>query len=164
MNIFLIGFMGSGKTTLGKYLAAQLNFSFIDSDLYIEAEEKKTIPEIFQQYSESYFRKKEGEFIFHAQLLDRSIISTGAGLACSTDHILRLNQLGITVWLNVDENILVKRLEKDYALRPKLADFENIEEAVHALLGNRKKFYAQAKFQIKNPTEKTLLEMVKKII
>jgi shikimate kinase len=164
MNIILLGFMGSGQTTLGKLLADELEYTFIDSDQYIESRERKTIPEIFKDHGEPYFRKKEKEFLLHVKLLDKCIISTGAGLPCIGDNMQQLNELGITVWLDVDEPVLVERLKKDSASRPKLVGFDSIEEAVLTLLGNRKNFYEQAKLQMKNPTPESFVRIVKHII
>ncbi len=156
--------MGSGKTTLGKLLADQLNYTFIDSDQYIELQEKKSITEIFSQHGELYFRNKEREFILHAQLLDKSIISTGAGLPCFESNIELLNNIGTTVWLEVDENILVERLKKEFSIRPKLQEYDSIEDAVHSLLNERRKYYSQAKVSINNSTLEDVLKVTKKLI
>src|SRR5687768_6326889 len=112
-NIILVGFMGSGKTTLGKLLAEELKYTFIDSDHYIESLEKKMISEIFKDHGELYFRKKEKEFLLHAKLLDKCVISTGAGLPTIGDNMQQLNDLGMTIWLDVDEHVLVERLKKE---------------------------------------------------
>jgi len=159
-NILLIGFMGSGKTTLGKLLAEKINYTFIDSDEYISQQENKAIPEIFKEYGEEYFRKKEREFILHTQLLDKCIISTGAGMPCFKNNMELLQNIGTTIWLNPDENILIERLKTGYSSRPKLQEYNSIEEAVRQLLLERKKYYNQAKHCINNPTLDSLLEII----
>jgi len=163
-NIILIGFMGSGKTTLGKLLAGELKYTFIDSDQYIESCEKKSIPEIFKDKGELYFRKKEKEFLLHAKLLDKCVISTGAGLPGIGDNMQQLNDLGTTIWLDVDEHVLVERLKKESESRPKLIGFDSVEEAVKTLLGNRREFYERAKLQMKNPMPENFVQIVKHII
>ena len=163
-NIILIGFMGSGKTTLGKLLADELNYTFIDSDQYIELVEKKTIPEIFKENGELHFRNMEKQFLLHAKLLDKCIISTGAGLPTIGDNMTQLNKLGLTIWLDVDENVLVERLKNDSSLRPKLVGFNSIEDAVSNLLTDRKSFYGQANLQIKNPSARGLVQTIENIL
>jgi shikimate kinase len=160
-NIILIGFMGSGKTTLGKLLADELNYTFVDSDQYIESMEKKAIPEIFKEDGELYFRKKEKEFLLHAKLLNKSVISAGGGLPCVGDNMDQLNDLGMTIWLDVDELVLVERVKQDLKFRPKLLGYPTLEEAVHSQLTIRREFYEQAKLQMKNPTPENLLEIIK---
>lgn len=156
--------MGCGKTTLGKLLADELKYTFIDSDHYIESLEKKTIPDIFKENGELYFRKKEKEFLLHTKLLDKCVISTGAGLPTIGDNMQQLNDLGMTIWLDVDEHVLVERLEKDAASRPKLVGYPTIKEAVQSQLSNRRRFYEQAKLQMKNPTPESFVQIVKHII
>lgn len=160
-NIILIGFMGSGKTTLGRLLAEKINYTFIDSDQYISTLENKTIPKIFEEKGEPYFRKKEHEFIFHAQLLHKCVISTGAGLPCFENNMSFLQQIGTTIWLNPSENILVDRLKKDAMVRPKLQEYNSIEEAVNLLISERKKFYQEAQYCLSNPDINNLLEVCK---
>lgn len=162
-NIILIGFMGSGKTTLGKLLAEKINYTFIDSDQYISTLENKTIPKIFEEKGEPYFRKKEHEFIFHAQLLDKCVISTGAGLPCFENNMSFLQQIGTTIWLNPSENILADRLKKDAMLRPKLQEYNSIEEAVSQLLADRTKYYEQAQFIVNDTTTENLLNTISMI-
>lgn len=164
MNIFLVGMTGSGKSTLGKQLAEELNYSFVDSDKWIEEHEGKTVQEIFQQDGESHFRKLETEFLDFVYSLKNTVIATGAGLPCMHDHMEQMNKIGTTIWLDVDPETIADRLSKDPTPRPKLADFPTIHEAIASLLTNRKKFYEQASLHIKNPMKKTLLQLVKQIL
>lgn len=159
-RIFLIGFMGSGKSTLGKELANRLDFTFIETDSWIEQQENKTISEIFSENGEEYFRKKEKEFLLHAQLLDECVVATGGGMPCFDNNLELMNQLGTTIWLDVEENVLLERLENEKSARPLIATSENLQEKIHELLESRKKFYAQAKHQIKNPTVEMIFEII----
>ena len=156
--------MGCGKSTLGKKIAEELKMNFIDSDKWIEETSGKKIPEIFKQEGELHFRKMEVEFIKFARSLKNTVVATGAGLPCMHDHMQQLNEMGTTVWLDVDENILAERLSSDPTPRPMLANFPTIKEAVHSLLQNRREFYEQAILQIKNPTAESLIPIVKNIL
>jgi shikimate kinase len=163
-NIFLVGFMGSGKSTLGKKLAEALDMDFIDSDNWIEKKANKKIADIFADEGESQFRKLETEFIEFARSITNTVVATGAGLPCENDKMDQLKNAGVVIWLDVDEDILVQRLSGDPTSRPKLLSFPTIKEAVHSLLGIRRKFYEQANLQIKDPTIENLVQLVKNII
>ena len=152
--------MGSGKSTIGKELATQLNFTFIETDSCIEQQENKTISEMFATNGEKYFREKEKEFLLHLQLVDECVIATGGGMPCFGNNMELMNKLGTTIWLEVEENILVERLEKGKQHRPLLAGSENLRESIHELLESRKRFYQKAKYQVKNPDAKKILELI----
>lgn len=160
MKIFLVGMTGSGKSTLGKQLALRMNYSFLDSDQWIEEKEGKTIPEIFQQNGEPYFRKLESDFIEHAKFLKNTIIATGAGLPCFNNQMENMNELGKTIWLDVEDNILVERLSNDSTPRPKLLEFSSINEAIRSMKLSRKEFYEKAQLRIENPTAESLLQIL----
>lgn len=150
-RIFLIGFMGSGKSTLGKELAQSLRYTFIETDKLIEEQEQMSISDIFKTKGEEYFRLIEQQLINHLQLVDHCVIATGGGIPCHHNNIKILNQLGITIWLDVDESILIQRLRYETGDRPKLMDSGPLEKTIHDLLVSRTEFYRQAKFKIKNP-------------
>lgn len=152
--------MGSGKSTLGRELAAQLNYTFVETDSWIETSEQKSISKIFSENGEDHFRRKEKEFLLHAQLLDECIIATGGGMPCFNNNIELMNQMGTTIWLNVEENILVERLQKEKQSRPLLVGDENLCDRVHTLLEGRKLFYQKAKYQIQNPTVESILQLL----
>ena len=131
---------------------------------FSKSKTKKKIPLIFKEDGEIYFRKLEMEFVALARSLKNTVVATGAGLPCMHDHMEQMKNAGMVIWLDVDESILVERLSNDPTPRPKLAGFPTIEEAVHSMLENRRKFYEQAILQIKNPTSESLIQIVKNII
>jgi len=116
--IFLVGFMGVGKTYLGKKLAQQLHYDFLDTDQLIEKEEGLTIADIFAQQGEPAFRDYENKII--QKLLDRTrlVVSTGGGLPCHHHLMSTLCQYGTTIYLEAPIDIIVKRLLENPEERP----------------------------------------------
>lgn len=153
--------MGSGKSSLGIELAHQLNYSFLDTDKMIEGNEGITISEIFNLKSEDYFRVKEHQLIYQLQLVSRSVIATGGGMPCFNNNMELLNKLGTTIWLNVDEDVLIERVRQEATDRPLLKNSANLEKNIHELLHKRTEFYLQAKHEIKNPTTAGLIQLLK---
>lgn len=145
LNIYLIGMMGSGKTTVGGYLAQSLNYRFIDTDQMIEAIAKKPISAIFEQSGESSFRKLETKVLAELSVYTRSVISTGGGVVQEQMNWSYLRQ-GLVIWLDVDLEILKKRVVEEQT-RP-LAD------KLESLLETRFPLYAQADLRISpNPEQ-----------
>jgi len=124
-NIILIGFMGSGKTTVGKILSSQLKFNFIDTDEIIENKENLSIPEIFNLFGEFYFRKLENSILTELKNLDNCIISTGGGFPVYIKKINILKSLGLIFYLHSTPNILLKRIGQD-SNRPLIKNFFNL--------------------------------------
>jgi shikimate kinase len=155
INIYLIGMMGSGKTTIGKYLAQDLNYRFVDTDQTIEAIAKQPITEIFQQSGETQFRELETKVLAELSVYTRSVIATGGGIIQQQINWSYLRH-GLIVWLDVDLAILKKRLVKDET-RP-LAD------KLESLLKTRRPLYAQADLQIAINQEQPPEEVSAKIM
>ena len=99
--VFLIGFMGSGKTSLGKALASQLNYQFVDSDQEIERIEGQKVKDIFEKQGEKAFRLLESKFIESIKEYKNVVISTGGGLPCHNDLIDKLLNYGTVIYLDV---------------------------------------------------------------
>jgi shikimate kinase len=158
INIYLIGMMGSGKTTIGKYLAQDLNYRFVDTDQTIEAIAKQPITEIFQQSGETQFRELETKVLAELSVYTRSVIATGGGIIQQQINWSYLRH-GLIVWLDVDLAILKKRLVQDET-RP-LAD------KLESLLTTRRPLYAQADIQIaitqEQPPEEVSAQIIKTI-
>jgi shikimate kinase len=155
-NIYLIGMMGSGKTTIGKYLAQDLNYNFVDTDQELEARKKKPISDIFQKSGETNFRELETKVLEDLSDKTNHVIATGGGIIqqqINWDYL----QNGLTIWLNVHLSILKKRLAQDET-RP-LAD------KLESLLAIRHPLYAhQADIQIEITQEQPPEEISSQII
>jgi shikimate kinase len=164
MNIFLVGFMGSGKSFLGRQLAQKLNYSFIETDDWIAHGEGKSISRIFLDEGETYFRNKEAEFLYYLQTVQFCIIATGGGMPCYANNMDRMNAMGITLWLDTEEEILLERLEKQKEHRPMLANANDLKTSIHRLLDNRRLFYHMAHAIIKNPTIDSLFSVASPIV
>ena len=139
VSVYLIGMMGAGKTTVGRQLAKDLNYRFIDTDQTIEAIAKKPISEIFASQGEAHFRNLETQVLKELSVYTRSVISTGGGIITKQINWSYLHD-GLVVWLDVDLEILKKRLSQDKT-RP-LAD------KLESLLKTRSSLYAQADIKI----------------
>ncbi|PIF03266.1 MAG: shikimate kinase, partial [Draconibacterium sp.] len=109
MRIYLIGYMGCGKSTLGKKLAQKLEMQFIDMDCFIEERNYKSIAQIFEGYGEETFRKKEQKALKELSEFTNVVIATGGGAPVFFDNIEVMNQTGITIFIDVTTEELVKR-------------------------------------------------------
>ena len=161
MRIFLIGFMGSGKSLLGKQLAEKLKFQFIDLDKYIEEKGKKNIEEIFQKNGEDYFRKIESKYLVETIHFENTVIACGGGTPCFYKNMNWLNKNGTTVYLKLSTEILHERLLPIKNNRPLLAHLkdEELMDFIEGKLKEREKFYLKSKFVIENPTTDILYSL-----
>ena len=145
MRFYLIGFMGSGKTTLGKRLATMLNMPLIDLDAEIVENAHQTIPEIFEIYGESYFRDLERETLEKTKHIPSAIISCGGGTPCFNENMDWMNKHGFTIFLNLPVGALADRLKNSKNKRPLLNDLEvSLEEYITEKLLEREPFYSKA--------------------
>lgn len=158
-NIVLIGYMGSGKTTIGKKAARALNYSFYDTDECIEEEEGCSISELFSSRGEEYFRKKETETL-QKLLLDSNkyVIATGGGIVKNNENIALLKQIGIVVYLKCSVDKLLPRLRGD-SKRPLLAE-GCLEEKVAKMVAERNPLYETAADVILETDGKSFYEMI----
>ena len=153
MKIYLIGYMVSGKSTLGRRLAGHAGLQFIDMDHYIEQRNCKTIPQIFAQEGEEEFRKKERKALEEISAFSDVIIATGGGAPCFFDNIDFMNRTGITIFLNIDPDILASRLMRSKTERPliKGKSKQELVQFIDETLKIRNKFYSRAHYQITQP-------------
>lgn len=151
MRIFLIGFMGCGKSTMGRSLASLLNLTFIDLDTYIEGKYFKTVPQIFAEEGETEFRKKEHKVLKEVSLFDDVIVATGGGAPCFFDNMEVMNQSGYCVFLDVEIDTLVDRLIHSKTERPliKGKSSDELKSFIEALMLKRRPFYEKAKYILK---------------
>lgn len=156
MRIYLVGFMGCGKSSLGKRLARKLEYDFLDLDQEIEKRTGKTIQEIFMHEGEDWFRRKEKELLHETISMQRSVISTGGGTPCHFDNMEFMNEHGVTVYLKMSSVSLTYRLENAKKKRPLVADLKggDLHRFVKDRLEEREPFYAKAHCIIKGESAK----------
>jgi shikimate kinase len=164
MRIILIGYMGSGKSTMGRKISRILDIPFIDSDQEISVLSGKSIPELFEALGEEGFRQLDKSFIESLSKEKSFVLSTGGGLPCFNNLIDDLNALGVTIYLSHPPKELVHRLIRSKTKRP-IIEGKTEEELiafVQTHLGNRLPYYSKAQFiaprSIKTATE--LIEMI----
>lgn len=145
-RIFLIGYMGAGKTTLGRSLAEELGEEFIDLDLFIESRQHKTVKEIFAEVGEDGFRKLERQALEEVAQYENVIISLGGGTPCFFDNMDVVNRSGISVYLKPSEEVLLMRLIKGKHKRPLLAEKsdDQILQFIREQLAWREPYYLKA--------------------
>lgn len=145
-RIFLVGYMGAGKTTVGKALAKQMNLSFIDLDGYIERRYMKSVGDIFRESGETEFRIVEQKMLHEVSQFENVVISTGGGTPCYGDNMNRMCSSGKTVYLRVSVDELVNRLEVSKTTRPVLKGYKGNElrEFVSKSLKSRESYYCMA--------------------
>ncbi len=142
-NIALIGFMGTGKTTVGRALAKRLNKEFVELDALIEQRAGKSIPDIFQQDGEVAFRELEIEAAKETAHRKNLVIACGGGLVLNKINIDRLKQSAIIVCLTASPQAILKRTSRDVGQRP-LLDVSDRAAEIQELLRFRKPFYERA--------------------
>ncbi|MGR4858027.1 shikimate kinase [Bacteroides pyogenes] len=170
IRVFLIGYMGAGKTTLGKALARRLSVPFVDLDWYIEERFHKTVGELFAGRGEKAFRELEKKMLHEVAEFEDVIISTGGGTPCFFDNMDFMNKVGVTVFLKVHPDVLFGRLRVAKQQRPILREKtdEELKDFIVRALEERKPFYTRAKHvfdadeldnrrQIKKAVEQLLL-------
>ena len=148
VRIFLTGYMGAGKTTLGKAFARRMDISFIDLDWYIEERFHKTVGELFTERGETGFRELERNMLHEVAEFENVVISTGGGTPCFFDNMDFMNQTGKTVFLDVYPDVLFRRLRVAKQQRPILQGKEDDELKVFIVqaLEKRALFYHQAQY------------------
>lgn len=160
-NIVLIGLMGSGKTTVGKMLADELDYTFVDTDAIIEETSGLTINEIFSRFGENDFREKEVSAVRRLCLQENLVISTGGGIVERTENLDSLRQNGLIFYLFAPSGELFNRI-RTMQNRP-LLNNPDPERTLAQLLEKREKFYNLADVKI-DTVNKSLDEIVKEII
>jgi shikimate kinase len=144
--VYIIGFMGSGKSTAGRKLALSLGWKFIDLDRKIEEFAGKTIPDIFEQDGESHFRMIESEILQKVGSFTETIVSTGGGTPCHDDNMEYMLSTGLTVYLKMTPEQLARRLQKSSGERPLIKNVpdEHLETFIEKMLTKREKWYGRA--------------------
>ena len=166
MNIVLIGFRGTGKSTVGKHLANRLERDFIDSDKYIEDSTGKTIKHIFEEDGEEGFRKMEADVIAKLSGMDNKIVAVGGGAILKKDNVSNLKDNGFLVLLEATPEIIHNRItqdEKTTQQRPSLTDKKPLDEIKH-LLEQREHPYKNAADHTINTSHTSIETIVDEIV
>jgi shikimate kinase len=144
--IYIIGFMGSGKSTIGRKLASRLGWSFVDLDDLIEEKEGLKITEIFAQSGEEYFRKVETEVLRSLNSRNNTVVSTGGGTPCSGGNMDYMLGSGLTIYLKLSPGQLKSRLSGSNGERPLIKDLshEELLRFIEEKLGSRESCYNRA--------------------
>ena len=163
-NIYLVGFMGSGKSTLGILLSNRLNFNFIDTDKLIEKRNSMSISNMFKTKGELFFRNEEKKIIHEIIKLNKTIVSTGGGLPCFSNNIETLNKNGKTIYLDYDIETLYLRLKEDNK-RP-LLNNKFLKNDIQELLNARREVYNKCNYTIlcKNLNQDEVLREINALI
>jgi shikimate kinase len=151
MIVFLVGFMGSGKSSIGRKLASRMAYQFIDLDKYIESKAGKSVYHIFEEEGEDAFREMERNCLHELNNIDNSIIACGGGTPCFFNNMEWMNKQGLTVYLQMSPASLVQRLKQAASPRPLLKGLksEDLPEFVGSALEKREKYYMSAHILVK---------------
>ncbi len=145
-KIFLLGFMGCGKSTLGRHLSKALGWKFIDLDSYFEDKFKTTVPLFFKEFGEDGFRDAEQSALFDLKDLTNTVIATGGGVPCFFNNMDFMNQNGVTIYMKVSPAVLAQRLSNSKNVRPLVQGKIGNEliEYINDKLKSREPFYNRA--------------------
>lgn len=149
-RIILIGYMGAGKTTMGKALAAELGLRFYDLDWYIESRMRKTVAQLFAELGEEGFRRIERNMLHEVAEFEGVLISCGGGTPCFYDNMQYINQQGLTLYLKASPEVLYKHLKMGKSVRPLLLNKtpEEVQRFISEQLKAREQFYTRAQFTL----------------
>lgn len=166
--VFLLGFMGSGKTHWGKRLAEHLDWSFTDLDQYIEQQENMSVASLFENHGEAGFRRIERYYLNNFAIHRNLVLSCGGGTPCFLDNMDWMLRQGFTVYIEASPEFLKKRLEEDTKHRPLLNGLEGepLLEFITAKLEERKPCYQRAHLTVdaESATEPTLLPQIQQAL
>ncbi len=166
MNIILIGFRGTGKTTIGKMIAQRLGKEFIDADEFLEQKQGKAIKDIFAEGGETLFREIEAQIIAELCLLDDRVIATGGGAILREENVRRLKKNGMIIFLDADVDTLYKRIREDAQTQQKRPSLTNLSahEEIEYLLAYRRPLYDRIADLVINTADLPKNDAVSKIV
>lgn len=160
MKVYLIGFMGAGKTTVGRELAQRLEVPFFDLDEMVEASEKMSIKEIFAERGEPYFRRRERDLLHSSQYLENAVIATGGGTFTFEDNIQFIKTAGYSIYLSAPFTVLRGRISDKAAERPLFRD----DLATLELYQYRLKYYKMSDLTVDVRQDETSAEVAERLI
>lgn len=161
-NIILIGFMGSGKSTVARSLAKELDKKVIDMDFEIEREEGRSIVDIFAEEGEGYFRALETNYLERLKGKNNKIIATGGGIVMKGKNVQLLHHIGTVVFLQADVTHIYNNV-KNNTTRP-LLQVDNVEEEIRRKLEEREPYYLKAANVIIQTSGKSIQEITNEIV
>lgn len=149
-KIFLIGFMGSGKSTFGKKLAKEMQLTFIDLDKVIEEKAKCSVSDIFKYLGEDTFRTMESEALKSFEHIDGFVMATGGGTPCYFNNIEYINNSGISIYIELDTKSIYNRLINAKNIRPTIKGKKEDElmQFIEETFSHRKDIYEKATFKV----------------
>jgi shikimate kinase len=153
MKIYLVGYMASGKSKLGKELSGMTGLSFFDMDEIFEERYRIGIVDFFDKYGEDAFRQIEHQILLETELLDDTIIATGGGTFCIDENIRFIQSQGVSIYIRMNANDLFNRLRSIKKKRPLLKDIplSNLEQFIREQVEEREPYYLQADPVIEGP-------------
>jgi len=160
-NIVLVGFMGTGKTFVGKEVAQRLKYEHIDIDELIEKSEDMKIADIFKRFGEAYFREREKEVVANLKDRENLVISAGGGIMLFQENVDNLRKNGVLICLTATPEVIYERLK--YMTDRPLLNVDNPKEMINTLLKFREPFYIKADFMVDTSTL-PVEEVVEKVI
>ena len=160
MRLYLVGFMGAGKTTVGRELAARLDAPFFDLDELVEAAEKMSIKEIFTVHGEPHFRKRERDLLRSTRYLEAAVVATGGGTFTFDENIQFIRAEGLSIYLAASYALLRARVGDKAAERPLFRD----DVAAHELYASRIRYYKTADITVDVREEETPGEIVERLL
>ncbi|WP_286316043.1 shikimate kinase [Romboutsia ilealis] len=164
MKIILIGFMGVGKTSVGKQLARKLDFNFIDTDYEIERLSNKSIPEIFEQYGENYFRKLENSILEKFVKNEDIVMATGGGIITTKENYNILKNEEKVIFLDGSVETIINHVQNERNQRPLLKESENLSKKIEELLSIRYEKYIEVSDILIDINGKNIDEVISQIL
>jgi shikimate kinase len=165
MKIFLIGFMGSGKTVIGKLLSERLGYGFVDTDQIIEEKFGEDIPSIFKKHGEDVFRRAENDVIH--QIIKKPgklVISSGGGMPCREENLKLMNFFGISIYLKRNIDDLAEILQHETHNRPLLAEVSDLKTTITCMLSEREPCYNLSKHVVEISQSESSEDVVDRIV
>lgn len=160
-NIYIVGFMGTGKTVVGKELAKRKKLHFVDLDELIELKEGRSIPDIFSKKGEAYFRRIEKKVLKEVASENKFVVSCGGGIVIDDENIKIMKGSGVIFCLKASPAVILKRI-KGSSCRP-LLNVDNPKEKIELLLKLRSPYYAKASQSI-NTSKLSVSEVVREVL
>jgi shikimate kinase len=160
MKVYLVGFMGAGKTTIGRELAGRLDIPFFDLDELIESSESMTVKEIFAAQGEPHFRKRERDLLRATKHLERAVIATGGGTFTFEENIQFIKSEGFSVYLSAPYALLRVRVGEKAAERPLFRD----DVSAHELYSSRIRFYRMCDLTLEIREEESPAEIAERLL